>query len=73
MLALVEQTARRFELPRIRKVHMPEPEPAPDKDAEFGMVVLEDGSAVLYYAWLSDTQRGMTTFSHSTPLQTHIA
>ena len=38
---------------------MPEPAPAPDKDAEFGMVMLEDGSAGLYYAWLGESQRGM--------------
>lgn len=43
----------------IRDIHMPEPVPAPDKDAEFGMVVLEDGSAGLYYAWLGDAQQGM--------------
>jgi uncharacterized protein (DUF4213/DUF364 family) len=59
LLAMVEQAHRRFTLPVVREIYLPEPEPAPDKDAEFGMVVLADGSAGLYYAWLGDSQRGM--------------
>lgn len=32
------------------------PQPAPDRDAEFGLIALEDGSAGLYYAWLGGAQ-----------------
>jgi len=59
LLALVERANRRRDLPGIRDIYLPEPEPSPDKDAEFGMVVLEDGSAGLYYAWLGSAQSGM--------------
>lgn len=46
-------------LPAVSEIYLPQPAPAPDKDAEFGMILLEDGSAGLYYAWLSDAQQGM--------------
>ena len=59
LLALVERANRRRDLPGIRDIYLPEPEPSPDKDAEFGMVVLKDGSAGLYYAWLGPAQSGM--------------
>ena len=32
------------------------PRPSPDRDSEFGMLVLNDGSAGLYYAWLAGEQ-----------------
>lgn len=38
---------------------MPEPSPSPDRDSEFGIVVLEDSAAGLYYAWMGDEQKGM--------------
>lgn len=55
----MEEANRHWELPGIREIYMPEPDPSPDKDAEFGMVVLADGSAGLYYAWLGPAQSGM--------------
>ncbi len=45
--------------PAVRRVFVPEPRPDPTRDAEFGLVELEDGSAGLYYAWLGESQRGM--------------
>lgn len=39
---------------------MPEPQPDPARDAEFGLIELTDGSCGLYYAWLGDSQRGMS-------------
>ncbi len=59
LIRLAELADRKFTLPRIRQVFMPEPQPATDKDSEFGIVVLEDGSAGLYYAWMGDAQSGM--------------
>jgi len=45
--------------PPVRRVFMPEPQPDPARDPEFGAVQLADGSAGLYYAWLGEGQRGM--------------
>ncbi len=59
LLQLCESAARNFNLPLIKKVFMPEPRPSPDKDSEFGIVVLEDGSSGLYYAWMGEAQNGM--------------
>lgn len=59
LIHLTEVAARKFELPLIKQVYMPEPRPAPDKDSEFGIVVLEDGSSGLYYAWMGEAQSGM--------------
>ncbi len=59
LLPLCESAARNLNLPLIKKVFMPEPRPSPDKDSEFGIVVLEDGSSGLYYAWMSEAQNGM--------------
>ena len=43
---------------------MPEPTPSPNRDSEFGIVVLEDGSAGLYYAWMGEAQKGMNQRYH---------
>lgn len=51
-------------IPAVREVFLPDPEPSEDRDAEFGMVILEDGSAGLYYAWLGEGQAGMNTRYH---------
>ena len=58
-MSITERVSRKFTIPAIREIYMPEPRPSPEKDAEFGIVELEDGSAGLYYAWLGDSQRGM--------------
>jgi uncharacterized protein len=59
LIHLCERAARTLDLPLISRVYMPEPRPAADKDTEFGIVVLEDGSAGLYYAWMGAAQAGM--------------
>ena len=41
---------------RIRHVFLADPKPSPERDAEFGLLVLENGSAGLYYAWLAGEQ-----------------
>ena len=59
LLNLVSKISNRIDLPVIRNVYIPEPKPHENKYTEFGVVVLDDGSAGLYYAWLGDTQKGM--------------
>lgn len=59
LMKLAEAAVQKFRIPAIRQVYMPEPRPAADKDSEFGIVVLEDGSAGLYYAWMGEAQYGM--------------
>ncbi|MEN9727381.1 MAG: hypothetical protein RL434_1747 [Pseudomonadota bacterium] len=44
---------------RIVQAWVPEPHPDPARDAEFGLLTLEDGSAGLYYAWLGGAQQHM--------------
>lgn len=43
-------------MPRIRWVYIPNPEPAPNREAEFGLIGLEDGSGGFFYAWLGEGQ-----------------
>lgn len=60
--ALLDEVARvlAFETPPlVTRCFMPEPNPDPAREPEFGLVKLADGSAGLYYAWLGDSQRGM--------------
>lgn len=59
LLNLVETVAQRVQLPPVAQVFIPEPNPGPDRHTEFGMVILEDGAAGLYYAWLGAAQQGM--------------
>ena len=47
-------------MPPIARVYIPEPQPDPARDAEFGLVTLADGGCGLYYAWLGASQRGMS-------------
>ncbi|OGT71967.1 MAG: hypothetical protein A3I78_01840 [Gammaproteobacteria bacterium RIFCSPLOWO2_02_FULL_56_15] len=61
LLELAEIAVRLCAVPEVREVFLPDPEPSEDRDAEFGMVILEDGSAGLYYAWLGEDQAGMNT------------
>lgn len=44
---------------RVRRAFVPEPSPDPARDAEYGLLELDDGSAGLYYAWMGATQAGM--------------
>jgi len=43
-------------VPRLARVVLPAWQADPHKDAEFGLVVLDDGSAGFFYVWLGDTQ-----------------
>ena len=52
------------DVPAVSRIFMPEPTPSPDRDSEFGIVVLEDGSAGLYYAWMGEAQKGMNQRYH---------
>jgi len=60
LLELTQHVSRQFEVPAVRRVFIPEPDPGPDKNTEFGILALEDGSAGLYYAWLGVSQHGMS-------------
>jgi uncharacterized protein (DUF4213/DUF364 family) len=60
LLSHAQQVAARGALPRISRVYIPEPRPDPGRDAEFGLIQLEEGSCGLYYAWLGASQTGMS-------------
>jgi len=60
LLTMVETLGETIALPRVRRVFIPEPQIAADKDAEFGLVELDDGAAGLFYAWLGETQTGIS-------------
>jgi uncharacterized protein (DUF4213/DUF364 family) len=55
LLACVERVAGRLALPAVRALHVPEPRENPGMESEFGLVVLEDGSAGFFFALLGDT------------------
>lgn len=59
LLSLVEQVDARIKLPAVRRVYIPELRIARDKNAEFGLVELDDGAAGLFYAWLGESQNGI--------------
>jgi uncharacterized protein (DUF4213/DUF364 family) len=59
LIELIRRASTKFEIPLIREIFMPEPTPSADRDSEFGIVVLEDMSAGLYYAWMGESQLGM--------------
>ena len=61
MLSHAQQVAARRSLPHISRVYIPDPHPDPNRDAEFGLIQLADGSCGLYYAWLGATQTGMSS------------
>lgn len=61
ILAVIERIEATLALPRVRRLWIPEPTIAADKDAEFGVIELEDGSAGLFYAWLGESQAGIST------------
>lgn len=55
---LARRAAAAIELPRVSQVYIPEPD-IEQSHTEFGVIVLTDGSAGLYYAWLGESQQGM--------------
>ncbi len=75
LIDLVEHIASKIDIPPIAWIYIPEPRPDPHKAAEFGAVVLEDGSTGFFYAWLGESQQGMPRrfkqiqFTGSSPLK----
>ena len=59
LIGLAQRAGRLLHLPPVTRMYLPEPDPGPDKNTEFGILALEDGSAGLYYAWLGEAQKGM--------------
>ena len=59
LTGLVEQISTMVDLPVVARIYIPEPRPHENEHTEFGVVVLADNSAGLYYAWLGDSQKGM--------------
>ena len=59
LIQLVEKLDNTCRLPVISRAYIPEPRPHEYTHTEFGMIVLEDGSAGLYYAWMGQQQQGM--------------
>ncbi|GAB4352232.1 MAG: hypothetical protein Kow006_16760 [Gammaproteobacteria bacterium] len=58
-VALAEEIDRRLPLPPVRTLWLPGPRENPEKSAEFGAVVLEDGSVGLMFVLLGDTLQQM--------------
>ena len=59
LIALAERAHALLEPVAIERILIIDPEPDPDRDAEFGLVELDNGSAGLYYAWLGASQSNM--------------
>lgn len=59
LIELIERVSNTIALPPISRVYIPEPDPSQEGKTQFGIVVLEDGSAGLYYAWMGESQQGM--------------
>ena len=59
LVRAVERIADALTLPDIARAQVTDPNPAPDRDAEFGLLALADDSVGLYYAWLGATQADM--------------
>jgi len=53
---LIRQITSHIEVPDVRYVHLPDPQPSPDKEAEFGVIGLECGCGGFFYAWLGGAQ-----------------
>ena len=58
LLQLARQAAATVDLPCVSQVYIPEPN-IEQSHTEFGVIILADGSAGLYYAWLGEAQQGM--------------
>jgi uncharacterized protein (DUF4213/DUF364 family) len=59
LLGIIESVDQRLTVPTVARVYVPDPQPDPSRNAEFGVVSLMDGSAGLFYAWLGDSQAGL--------------
>lgn len=58
LLQLARHAASVMDLPPVSQVYIPEPD-TEQSHTEFGVIILADGSAGLYYAWLGASQKGM--------------
>lgn len=56
---LAAAAAAALPLPPVASALITDPQPAPDKETEFGLLALADGCAGLYYAWLGESQADM--------------
>jgi uncharacterized protein (DUF4213/DUF364 family) len=59
LLRLTRAAGAAINLPPVSQIYTPEPNPE-QSHTEFGVIMLEDGSAGLYYAWLGISQAGMS-------------
>jgi uncharacterized protein (DUF4213/DUF364 family) len=59
LYALAQRAAKALPLPALASALITDPQPAPDRNTEFGLLALADGCAGLYYAWLGDSQADM--------------
>jgi uncharacterized protein len=57
---LAERVASRIAFPRVRALHLPATGARPGKDAEFGVLELEDGACGFAYVWLGNTLQEIT-------------
>lgn len=68
LCALGARAAARLAPPPVAAAFINEQSGPVARDAEFGLVALEDGSAGLYYAWLGAGQQGMAERFHAADL-----
>ena len=66
------QLAPAVNFPRVERIELPDSHSNPCKDAEFGLLVLEDGSTGLFYVWLDGISKALggldvTSFQGVTP------
>ena len=59
LTTLAKQAHASLEPITVARILIVDPHPSPDRDAEFGLVELDNGSAGLYYAWLGESQADM--------------
>jgi len=55
LLTCAERVAGRLTLPAVKALHVPAVRDNAGMESEFGLLVLEDGSAGLFFALLGDT------------------
>ena len=63
LIKLVQRAGAATDLPPVSQIYIPEPNPE-QSHTEFGVIMLADGSAGLYYAWLGVSQQGMSRKFH---------
>ena len=61
LLAIVDEIDKQLALPRVTQLWLPQSRDVPPKSAEFGALVLDDGSVGLLYVLLGDTLKRIGT------------